>query len=303
MVWKKLGRIFIPDGHLTWANTHASTPCAVQLEGDRYRIYFSSRDKIQRSSIGFLEISLKDPERILLVNELPILVPGERGLFDDNGVSMGHIVEHAGQLYLYYVGWNLAVTVPFRNSIGLAIKTPTEANFIKYSQAPVLDRSNEDPFSLSYPWIIKEKNQFRMWYGSHLTWEAGELDMQHVIKCAESDDGIHWKRTKQICISLGVDESGLSRPSILKDATGCYHMWFSRRLGRKETYRIGYATSVDGFNWTRDDSHAGIDISEEGWDSEMICYPCVFEYNSTLYMLYNGNGFGRSGFGLAMRAP
>jgi hypothetical protein len=32
----------------------------------------------------------------------------------------------------------------------------------------------------------------------------------------------------------------------------------------------------------------------------MICYPAVFELNGNTYMLYNGNGYGKTGFGIAI---
>jgi hypothetical protein len=45
--------------------------------------------------------------------------------------------------------------------------------------------------------------------------------------------------------------------------------------------------------------NAGIDVSAEGWDSEMIEYPFVFKHKGLRYMIYNGNGYGKTGFGLA----
>ena len=41
-------------------------------------------------------------------------------------------------------------------------------------------------------------------------------------------------------------------------------------------------------------------MSAEGWDSEMICYPYVFEHRGRFFMLYNGNGYGKTGFGVAV---
>ena len=72
------------------------------------------------------------------------------------------------------------------------------------------------------------------------------------------------------------------------------------RKSREHGYRIGYAFSDDLINWTRDDEHAGIDVSADGWDSEMQCYPSVFACDRKTYLLYNGNEFGRLGFGLAV---
>jgi hypothetical protein len=73
-------------------------------------------------------------------------------------------------------------------------------------------------------------------------------------------------------------------------------MWFSKR---GTSYRIGYAESTDGLDWRRMDSEVGIDVSPSGWDSEMVEYPCVFDAAGRRWMLYNGNGYGRTGIGLA----
>jgi hypothetical protein len=74
-------------------------------------------------------------------------------------------------------------------------------------------------------------------------------------------------------------------------------MWYCYR---GDYYRIGYAESDDGRHWTRLDEQAGIQVSESGWDAEAICYPSVFEAKGQRYMLYNGNRYGRSGFGIAV---
>ncbi len=77
-------------------------------------------------------------------------------------------------------------------------------------------------------------------------------------------------------------------------------MWYSYRKGDGTKYRIGYAHSNDGLHWTRKDNEVGIDVSKEGWDFEMICYPFVFDWKGNRYMLYNGNAYGKEGFGLAI---
>lgn len=78
-------------------------------------------------------------------------------------------------------------------------------------------------------------------------------------------------------------------------------MWFSSRADKtNDTYRIRYAESDDGIKWIRKDEEVGINVSDKGWDSEMICYPFVFKHNNSHYMLYNGNSYGKSGIGLAV---
>ena len=77
----------------------------------------------------------------------------------------------------------------------------------------------------------------------------------------------------------------------------CY--WDPTTFRETKSRKIGYAYSTDLINWTRNDSKAGIDVSEEGWDSDMICYPNLVEVNGKIYLLYNSNEFGRYGFGVA----
>ena len=78
-------------------------------------------------------------------------------------------------------------------------------------------------------------------------------------------------------------------------------MWFSYRGKPGITYRIGYASSDDGIKWDLNIENAGIAISKTGWDSKMIEYPYVFLHKKQTYMLYNGNDFGKTGIGLAIR--
>ncbi len=137
-----------------------------------------------------------------------------------------------------------------------------------------------------------------MWYGSTLSWSSENGEMVHVIKYATSNDAVRWqKHGVAIPFSLGVAQA-FSRPTVVIDNSG-YHMWYSFRSGNGTAYRIGYAHSFDGTNWTRKHTEAGIDISGSGWDSEMICYPFVFDFSGKRYMLYNGNGYGKTGIGLA----
>jgi len=136
-----------------------------------------------------------------------------------------------------------------------------------------------------------------MWYGSNLRWGSEQKDMAHLIKYAESNDAIHWKREGIIALPFKDDsEYAMSRPYVLKEK-GLYKMWYSYR---GKGYRIGYAESEDGVKWIRKDAEVGIDVSESGWDSEMVEYPYLFEHQGLRYMLYNGNDYGKTGIGLAV---
>ncbi len=141
MTWRKLGRIYVPDGRLPWACSHAANPVAEPIDGDLFRIYFSSRDDKNRSSIGFVEIDITDPTKILRESVTPVLGPGDLAMFDDSGASIGCIVRVGQKRYLYYMGWRLTVTVPWQNALGLAISEGHHAPFTRYSRFPIVELS------------------------------------------------------------------------------------------------------------------------------------------------------------------
>lgn len=298
MGWTRLGQIFCPDGQLPWMRSHAANPCAeIQTNGD-WRVYFSCRDQDNRSHIGFVAVCSRT-WAVRAIAEQPVLSPGPRGTFDDSGVSLGCIVDSGNLRYLYYMGWNLGVTVAWRNSIGVAISRDG-GPFCKPTLAPILDRNLHDPYSLSYPWVIQEPTRWRMWYGSHLNWGDATRDMEHVIKYAESTDGVQWQPTGTVCLPVISDDSyAYARPCVVYEA-GIYKMWFSYR---GQQYRIGYAESTDGIHWQRMDDKAGLLPSGEGWDAEAVAYAHVFVHDGHRYMLYCGNGYGRTGFGVAVMNP
>jgi hypothetical protein len=296
MRWRKLGRIFAPDGRKPWMRAYAANPTAEWLEGDRYRIYFSSRDGRNRSSIAFVEIDLNEPARILRESDEPVLAPGEPAMFDDSGASIGCILRVGERRFLYYMGWHLTVVVPWQNALGLAISEGPDQPYRRVSRFPIVPLDETDPYTISYPWVRHENGRFRMWYGSNLQWGARKEDMRHVIKYAESGDGIHWERPGVIAIDFaGADEYAICRPCVA-DEGGHLRMWF---CARGPFYRIWEADSVDGVHWTRR-AEPALDVSAEGWDSEMVEYPCVFDHGGSRFMLYAGNGFGRTGFGLGV---
>ncbi len=300
MKWIKLQHIFSPNKNYTWMNSHAANPFAVPLIDNIFRVYFTCRDIENKSHIGFVDIDFSDSFKIINLAQEPILQPGELGIFDDSGVAMGYYIEINKIPHIYYLGWNLKVTVPWLNTIGLAKINPVTGKFEKISRAPIMDRSSEDPFSISYPSILFENGIYKMWYGSNLKWGKEQSEMNHVIKYAESIDGYNWSRTGLIAVkNMYQNEYALSKPFVIK-SNNIYQMWYSYRGNKNiNTYRIGYAESNNGINWIRKDKEVGIDVSKNGWDSEMICYPYVFHYKDETYMLYNGNGYGRTGFGIA----
>ena len=296
MRWVRIGHVFRPESQRPWLHSHTSNPTALALGGTRVRVFFGSRDGANRSQIAFFDMDLADPRREVELCAEPVLFPGARGTFDDSGVSMGSVLRVDGRILLYYLGWNLGVTVPFRNSIGLAVADTPDGPFRKASAAPVLDRGEEDPFSVSYPWILRDAGGFRMWYGSHTSWGPEFAEMRHAIRHAVSPDGRTWvRRATPVLEPTEPGESIVVRPCVLRD-TDRFRMWFS---ARGSEYRLGYAESEDGLAWDRRGEDAGLEPSGTGWDAHAIAYANVFDAGGRRWMLYNGNGFGRTGIGLA----
>ena len=202
MTWSRLGHVYAPDGSLPWARSYAANPVAEHIEGDLFRIYFSTRDEKNRSSVGFVEIDIAKPGKILRVADQPILTPGDLAMFDDSGASIGCITKVGDKRYLYYMGWHLTVSVPWQNAIGLAISTEANGPFMRHARFPVFPLGEDDPYTISYPWVSIENGKFRMWYGSNIAWGPVKEDMRHLIKYAESHDGIHWTSNNQIAIGF-----------------------------------------------------------------------------------------------------
>jgi predicted GH43/DUF377 family glycosyl hydrolase len=300
MKWDKLGLLFSPSGQYPWMQTHASLPGVLHLEESLYRVYFASRDNQNRSHVGYMEFDINSPTDIRSVSDRPVLAPGPLGYFDDHGVYAASIVEHKQKLFMYYIGWNPGARGSlFYSSIGLAVSEDGGLTFGKVSTAPIMARSEFDPCLVTSPCVLLDNGIWRMWYVSGFKWEevGNKLQSYYHLKYAESTDGIQWERKGLVCIDLRPGETNIARPCVLKE-NGQYQMWYSFNSG--QGYRIGYAESPDGYRWTRRDELVDLEPSPSGWDSEALAYPWVFTHAGRKYMLYNGNGFGRTGFGLAV---
>lgn len=299
--WHKLGLLYCPSSTNRHPKllTHAANPLPVHIDRDTYRIFYSGRDANNRSSVGAVDI---DIVKCKIVEEhiSPIFENGPSGSFYADGVSIGNCYIADGNRYMLFMGWQRPEDDHWRGDIGRLIVNP-DLSLELESEEPLMTCDSEDLISLSYPWVMKnDAIGYRMWYGSTITWDAGNSEMLHVIKFAESNDGHNWSR-KDLAIpyEIGVSQA-FSRPSVSCDSQGGYEMWFSYRGGSGSKYRIGYAKSNDGKAWNFLSNSAGIDVGTIGWDSEMIEYPYVFDHKNQRYMLYNGNGYGKTGFGLAV---
>jgi hypothetical protein len=302
MKWTKLGRIFNSNGQQRWMMSHASVPTPEHIRDDLFRVYFSPRDDRNRSYIGYIVIDLSKPQDILEISGKPVLEPGALGAFDDSGAMCSWLLRRNGERVLYYIGWTLGITVPWSTAIGIAYCSSNGPPvFERGFDGPIIGRSICDPFFAAGPFVLEEGAIWRMWYLSGTGWADGPKGPvpRYNLRYAESQDGVRWKTTGRACIDHKYPgEVAIARPCVIKDKD-IYRMWFCYR-GDDFGYKIGYAESFDGVAWERLDHQEGLEHSESGWDSEMTAYPCVFDHKGERYMLYCGNNYGATGFGLAV---
>lgn len=305
MNWIKKGLIFNIDEPSGWMYSHAQCPTAIVLE-DRIRIFFSVRNINQQSLPIFIDVNKDNPKKIIRVNDNPILDFGRKGTFDENGIIPSYFFEMDDKLHFYYAGWSQCKNVPYKNFTGLAISKNNGITFKKYSEAPVFSLDEHNPLSATGPCIVKKDDHFIAIYSTGIDWVEinGKLEHTYLLTYATSKDTIKWKGSGKIIIEPEREFMAHCKPTIIfKD--NIYHMWFSTRgsinfrKAGKDAYRLGYAFSEDLINWVRDDSKVGMDVSKNGWDSEMLCYPHIVQVDEKYLMFYNGNGFGKSGFGYA----
>jgi hypothetical protein len=324
--WTRRGLLLEAPKDLPWAVSHAALPTIETGEDGGLSLYYSPRDERGRAHIARARLEVA-PGGELMVAERdsePVLSPGELGAFDDAGVTVSCVVadrEGEGTL-LYYTGWALGVSVPFYFYAGLARRRPGERAFARVSQAPILERNEVDPYLTASPWVLREQGLWRMWYVSCARWEFEEgpqAPPRHYyhVRYAESEDGVHWRREGEVALDFKDEEEyAMGRPCVLHDGER-YRMWL---CARGQSYRLAYAESTDGRRWKRDDARVTLgpvaptaaaetspstgaidpeDTAAESWDAEMQAYPAIFDHGGRRYLLYNGNGYGRSGVGYA----
>lgn len=316
MKWKKLGKIFDPTQHKLPNDClqFAQSPQALVFE-HFVRIYFSTRsvDKSNGkylSHIAFVDMQ-KNFREVIRVSDKTVIPLGELGTFDEHGIFPMSIMRHGDAVYGYTCGWNRRVSVSVDTAIGLAISRDDGLTYQRIGAGPVLAASLHEPCLVGDGFVKVIGGIFHMWYIFGTGWKRfssdAPPDRTYKIGHAISNDGINWvkEESRQIIADrLGVDESQ-ALPTVI-EISGRYHMFFCYRPSsdfRKNAgrgYRIGHAYSDDLLNWAREDDNPLLDTTPGEWDADMLCYPHVFKCDDKVYLLYNGNEFGRYGFGLAV---
>jgi hypothetical protein len=279
-------------------------PVPYLIDDNTLRVFLTMCDADNVGRIGYIDINPENPKKILDYSKKPCLDIGRDGAFDDNGVVSACIFEEDETLYLFYSGYQLGVKVPYFVFTGLAISKDKGNTFERLSKAPLLDRNDSELMSRCVPEVIKEGKKYRMFYvGDYETgWieKDGKKRPLYYLKYLYSNDLKNWENKEgKRCIFLKEDgdEHGIAKCTIWEEENK-YKMIYSIRSLSKG-YRLGYAESKDKINFVRMDEKVGIDVSEDSFDSEMVCFPSRFKYKDKVYLFYCGNHYGMAGFGYA----
>lgn len=300
MRWIKKGLIFNPAGVVSWAAHSALTPTPLLLEDQKtIRIFAGFRDRDGVSRIGYVDLSADDPSRVLGFSRRPVLDVGRDGAFDDNGLILGDVLRHEGQVLMYYVGFQHVAKAKFLAFSGLATSKDEGRTFQRYSEVPILDRSTDSLYIRAIHSILFENGLFRVWYavGNSWEWIGGKAFPCYHIWSMESKSPFNLNESGRLCVDVEGDEYRIGRPRVYR-AEGVYHMFYTRGT-KSGAYTAGYAESMDGWRWERKDAQLGLTPSATGWDSRHLCYPALLKVRDRVFAFYNGNDMGLEGFGYA----
>ncbi len=267
-----------------------------------YRVFIGFLDKHGISRIGFIDLEKEQPKNIIRISQKPTLDIGEAGCFDDNGVVPISVLTHDSKTYLYYVGFQLGVKVPYYMFLGLAISMDNGENFYRFSKTPILDRNDNELFARCGAHIQIFDDKWHMWYIGSVKegWIKSEHDKKlplYSMRHATSENGVDWEADPENCLSYIGDEHGFGRAHVIKDQ-GLYKMFFSSRK-LSSGYSLAYAESLDLVKWTRKENPALNINSKATWDNLHKSYPFLVENKDSYLMFYNGNNCGKEGFGYA----
>ena len=185
MKWQKLGRIYVPDGTLAWAKKYACPPTPLLMPNGVLRLYTGFCDENTVGRAGYVEVDPADPTKVLNVTAEPVLDIGVPGAFDENGVLPTSVIRVGDEIFMYYVGYQLGYKVRYFQFEGLAISRDGGATFSRYSQVPVIDRSDDEMHNRTSAFVDGRRRPLphvvcrrqRMAHGER----QGDADLRHAL--------------------------------------------------------------------------------------------------------------------------
>jgi hypothetical protein len=289
----------------------AQCPTPFVLDDCTIRVYISCRplrgsDAQYVSHPGFVDLDRADLTKLKRVSQIPLLSLGRLGAFDEFGIMPCSVVRTGDRVLMYYTGWTRMASVPYTVGIGVAQSLDGGETFQRIGEGPALGLTLHEPYLVNSPAVKIIDGVWHMWYLTGTGWLRSQDRAEptfHIVH-ATSSDGIKWRRNARPVLNAHAPQEcqDIFLPFYHHSrwhAVFAYRNALGFRTDPDSMYRLGYAHSVDLESWVRDDHAACFVLSDNGWDSQMVCSTQVLEVDGRLLMFYCGNEIGRWGFGIA----
>jgi parallel beta-helix repeat protein len=228
----------------------------------------------------------------------PVLSPGTPGSWDDDRVNMPCVILIDTVYHMWYGG----ADNPDHNAGAIGHATSIDGiNWAKNENNPVLDVGPPGSWDDEWvwdPWVLFDGSIYHMWY---FAWNGiGEL-VQIGHATSPHPDSVWTKDPNNPVLSFengNWDYPRAQAPCVIYDGN-TFHMWYSG--GQMSEYRIGYATSADGSEWTKFENNPVLEPGSAGsWDETFVGFCSVIDSAGAKYkMWYTGGGSGSFGYATA----
>jgi hypothetical protein len=211
-------------------------------------------------------------------------------------------LEIDGRLALLYIGWRRGdEAAPYTLFSGLAFSEDEGRSFEKVA-GPLLGPCTGERLFRTAPFMHREPDGFRLLYigGDEFTVaENGRRLPVYSLMELRSQTPWRWEGPGRLLLEPDrrMAEIGFGRP-VLYDISGRTVLMLSIRTGSGYTL---VETPAEFDAGQRPPFSAVLEPPFDDWEAEMTCFgaPCAVGEHDLLF--YNGNGFGRTGLGLAWR--
>lgn len=306
MKWQKKGLICSNETiDLPWYKRNTMLPLPYLIDSNCLRVFVTMCDEQNVGRIGYVDVDPENPSVILGYSKNPILDIGEPGSFSDSGVLTSSLLNVGESIYLYYSAYQkLGNKIPYSIFSGVAVSNDNGSSFTNITKVPILDRVDDELFVRAAPYVFKRGGDYQVFYvgSTRDGWvdDKGKLLPTYEIKQFMTSSCENWcgkVGRVAIPISKSAGEFGLSKVSLWFEDEKYKVLYAIRSFSNG--YRLGYAESFDGVHFERKDDQVGIDVSQTGWDSEMITFPERYSYQGRTFLFYCGNHYGMAGMGYA----
>ncbi len=245
------------------------------------RIYFAAHIN-NFENIYFIDLC---KDGTIYFSKNPIFELGEKGCFDEEGISSISVIEHSEGCSCYYTGVITCESVPYDKAIGFAHSNDGGERFSRLDKGPILGYSLYEPFVVAYPRVIKNGNLWVMTYTAGKKWANQSDELCSNIRIATSADGVNWnKMNKQVITGDGENQL---HPDLFFH-NGKYYILFNYALEGSSKMQLGCAWSSDLNTWHRE----AINFNEVQHNE--VLYPHFVVINNQTYLLYVVNNESES---------